>query len=66
MIHRYEVSVYIEKMLCDTCVTEMEQGSFALMVDPPIYNYACPKCGRKEQSREAYPRPVYELKDIQP
>lgn len=49
---KYEI---IERLHCDTCATEMESTGNAFMTFPVLYEYVCPKCGCKMNSRIPFP-----------
>ena len=38
-------SIVIEKLLCDTCGSEMELEPIVLTTFPAQYQYKCPACG---------------------
>lgn len=56
---RREVRTYQVILLCD-CGAQMELTGVALMTHPAKYEHKCPKCGKREDLLESYPRIEYE------
>lgn len=49
-------SIVIEKLLCDTCGTEMQLDPVVLTTFPPQYQYKCPKCQITIINDKVYPK----------
>lgn len=60
MVKSNEVKVYIDRLYCNECGTEMEQGDIVLCTYPPQYPHICPKCGFRITTDIKYPNVRYE------
>lgn len=64
MIYSVEVKVFRETLRCDVCKSgSMVFTGQCLMVHPPWYVHQCDQCKNTYQSREVYPRIVYQNVD---
>lgn len=57
------LEAYLERVWCDECDEELKSDNIEYSTFPPIYIYTCPKCHKKFEFREEYPKVVYVNKD---
>jgi len=56
---RKKMIPYKETIRCDCCEVELKRELLVGLSFPPVYNYTCPKCGKKFTSHERYPKIEY-------
>lgn len=59
MVISKEVRVFQDCLYCDNCNTEMESTGSVFTSCPPLFEYICPKCGKKVNKHERYPSISY-------
>ena len=45
----------VHKLVCDDCSVEMRNTNRCYTINPPIYEYYCPTCGKLTTTRQIYP-----------
>ena len=59
-ITRYENLIKIvHSLYCDDCEVEMQDTHICYTIDPPLYEYRCPKCFKTKTSHNIYPYTEY-------
>ena len=45
----------VHRMFCDDCGEEMRSTNRCYTINPPLYEYYCPSCGRLITTMTSYP-----------
>lgn len=66
-VKRYPVErIFVYKLFCDFCGTEMVKGNVAKLSNPPTYEYRCPNCRAFHLSKLDFPVTKYKLDEMLP
>lgn len=59
MVKEQEVKVFMERLFCNKCETEMEPTGVVLCSFPPQYEHYCPNCNNRLNVSKSYPSVKY-------
>ena len=61
MILRTKVEVYVDRLYCEQCGTEMQATGDMLASNPPLFPHVCRWCEHSENIQsEKFPRTIYQ------